>query len=77
MLKHPQTGELLFMGGMKFNKPHKSVKDQAKLLEARGLQIKDTTLAEHYLLHLNYSSFVELLARLAGYKYKVILKLDD
>ena len=48
------------MDDMKFNKSHKSVKEQAELLKARGLKIKDTALAEHYLLHLNYY-------RLAGY----------
>ena len=46
--------------GMEYKKPPKSVKDQVTLLQARGLQISDVAIAEHYLLHLNYY-------RLAGY----------
>lgn len=45
---------------MEYKKSPKSVKEQAKILEARGLNLGDKAIVEHYLAHLNYY-------RLAGY----------
>lgn len=47
-------------GNMEYKKPPKSVKDQVKLLKARGLNISNIAVVEHYLFHINYF-------RLAGY----------
>lgn len=48
------------MGSIVFNKPAFSIQDQIKLLQARGLVVKDVAQAEHWLMHVGYY-------RLAGY----------
>ncbi len=44
----------LFLKGMQFNKPAKSIQEQIELLKSRGLSIPDESKACHYLANISY-----------------------